>query len=72
MGWRSSLICDSVRVKHPSVLNRIHPVKGQMSMPDLRLSPEERIMLIENVNIVIHIAATVKINESLNLAVNIV
>ena len=23
-------ICDSVRVKHPSNLNRIHPVQGEM------------------------------------------
>ncbi|KAK9295204.1 hypothetical protein QLX08_010397 [Tetragonisca angustula] len=64
-------IYDSVRVKHPSVLNRIHPVHGDVSLPNLDLSPENRIMLIEKVNIVFHIAATVKFNEPLNVAVNI-
>ena len=42
-----------------------------MSLPDLGLSPPDRIMLIENVNIVFHLAATVRFNEPLNVAVNI-
>ena len=43
-------IYDSVRVNHPSVLSRIHPVQGDVSLSDLGLSPEDRIMLIEKVN----------------------
>lgn len=64
-------IYDSIRVKYPSVLSRIHPVQGDVGLPDLGLSPEDRIMLIENVNIVFHTAATVKFTEPLNVAVNI-
>ena len=64
-------IYDSVRVKHPSVLEKIHPVKGDVSLPDLGLSREDRIMLTENVNTVFHVAATVKFNEPLNVAVDV-
>ena len=42
-----------------------------MSLPDLGLSRADRTMLIQNVNIVFHIAATVKFNEPLNVAVDI-
>ncbi|KAF3422662.1 hypothetical protein E2986_11311 [Frieseomelitta varia] len=64
-------IYDSIRVKHPLVLSRIHPVQGDVSLPDLGLSSQDRNMLIERVNIVFHIAATMKFNEPLNVAVNI-
>ncbi|KAK9295404.1 hypothetical protein QLX08_010260 [Tetragonisca angustula] len=63
-------IYDSVRVKYPSVLSRIHPVQGDMSLPDLGISPADRTMLIHNMNIVFHVAATVRFNEPLNVAVN--
>ncbi|KAK1117614.1 hypothetical protein K0M31_015787 [Melipona bicolor] len=64
-------IYDSIRINQPSVLKKIHPVKGDISLPDLGLSQEDRIMLIENVNIVFHAAATVRFNEPLNVAVDI-
>ncbi|KOX67285.1 hypothetical protein WN51_00015, partial [Melipona quadrifasciata] len=64
-------IYDSIRIKHPSVLKKIHPVKGDISLPDLGLSQEDRIMLIENVNILFHAAATVRFNEPLNVAVGV-
>ena len=41
-----------------------------MNLPDLGLSPADRTMLIHNVNIVFHVAATVRFNEPLNVAVN--
>ncbi|KOX67597.1 hypothetical protein WN51_09035 [Melipona quadrifasciata] len=66
-----SEIYDSIRIKHPSVLKKIHPVKGDISLPDLGLSQEDRIMLIENVNILFHAAATVRFNEPLNVAVGV-
>ncbi|XP_043522128.1 putative fatty acyl-CoA reductase CG5065 isoform X2 [Frieseomelitta varia] len=63
-------IYDNVRVKHPSILSRIHPVEGDVSLPDLGLSSADRTTLIKNVNIVFHVAATVRFNEPLNVAVN--
>ncbi|XP_043521829.1 fatty acyl-CoA reductase 1-like isoform X2 [Frieseomelitta varia] len=64
-------IYDYVKEKDPSILSKIHPVQGDVSLPDLGLSPKDRIMLTENVNIVFHVAATVRFNEPLNVAVNI-
>ncbi|KAK1117620.1 hypothetical protein K0M31_015793 [Melipona bicolor] len=46
-------------------------MQGDVNLPDLGLSPKDRIMLIENVNIVFHLAATVRFNEPLNVAVNV-
>ncbi|XP_043522255.1 putative fatty acyl-CoA reductase CG5065 isoform X1 [Frieseomelitta varia] len=64
-------IYDSIKVNHPSLLSRIHLIQGDVSLPDLGLSPADRTMLIEKVNIVFHLAATVRFNEPLNVAVNI-
>ena len=46
-------------------------MKGDVSLPYLGLSPKDRIMLVENVNVVFHLAATVRFNEPLNVAVNV-
>ncbi|CAD1471397.1 unnamed protein product, partial [Heterotrigona itama] len=59
------------KAKHPSVLSKVRLVQGDVTLPDLGLSQDDRITLIENVNIVFHIAATVKFNEPLDVAVNI-
>ena len=55
---------------HPSVVNKVHPVEGDVSLADLGLSPADRNILIKNVNIVFHVAATVRFNDPLNVAVN--
>ena len=52
-------------------MSKVHPVEGDVSLPDLGLSPADRTMLVENVNIVFHVAATVTFNEPLNVAVNV-
>ena len=46
-------------------------MKGDVGLPDLGLSSEDKVMLIEKVNIVFHVAATVAFNQPLNEAVNI-
>ena len=52
-------------------MSKVHPVEGDVSLPDLGLSPAHRTLLIESVNIVFHVAATVRFNEPLNVAVNV-
>ncbi|KAK1137360.1 hypothetical protein K0M31_001872 [Melipona bicolor] len=47
------------------------PVQGDVNLPDLGLSLEDRIVLIEKVNIVFHVAATVSFKQPLAVAVNI-
>ncbi|XP_014485814.1 PREDICTED: putative fatty acyl-CoA reductase CG5065 [Dinoponera quadriceps] len=44
-------------------------VNGDMMLPELGISPEDRMMLCENVNIVYHAAATVRFDEMLKKAV---
>ncbi|XP_076482222.1 putative fatty acyl-CoA reductase CG5065 [Bombus vancouverensis nearcticus] len=64
-------IYDDIKAKHPSALNKVYPVNGDVSLPDLGLSREDRNMLSEKVNIVFHAAATVRFNEPLHVAVNV-
>ena len=46
-------------------------MKGDISLPDLGLSQEDRNLLLDKVNIVFHAAATVRFNEPLHVAVNV-
>ncbi|XP_068986773.1 putative fatty acyl-CoA reductase CG5065 isoform X3 [Bombus flavifrons] len=64
-------IYDGVKATNPSVLSRVYPVKGDVSLPDLGLSREDRNLLLEKVNIVFHAAATVRFNEPLHVAINV-
>jgi len=43
-------------------------IDGDLEQPSIGLSSEDRDWLIENVNFVFHCAATVKFNETLQLA----
>ena len=52
------------------MLSKLHPVQGDVSLPDLGLSLEDRIVLTEKVNIVFHVAATVSFDQPLADAVN--
>ncbi|XP_012250262.1 putative fatty acyl-CoA reductase CG5065 isoform X2 [Bombus impatiens] len=64
-------IYDGIKAKNTSLFNRVYPVKGDVSLPDLGLSREDRNLLLEKVNIVFHSAATVRFNEPLDVAVNV-
>lgn len=46
-------------------------MKGDLSMPELGLQPEDKKMLIQRINIVFHCAATVRFHEPLKIAVNL-
>ncbi|XP_033204479.1 fatty acyl-CoA reductase 1-like [Bombus vancouverensis nearcticus] len=64
-------IYDAIKAKNTALFNRVYPVRGDVSLPDLGLSREDRNLLLEKVNIVFHIAATVTFNEPLHVAVNV-
>ncbi|XP_076754574.1 putative fatty acyl-CoA reductase CG5065 [Xylocopa sonorina] len=64
-------VFEKIKAKNPSLLNKIYPVKGDVSLPNLGITPEDRIMLQQRVNIVFHSAATIRFNEPLKLAVNL-
>ncbi|CAH0714671.1 unnamed protein product, partial [Brenthis ino] len=60
-----------LRNERPKSLNKIIPIIGDISEPKLGINEEDEQMLIENVSIVFHAAATVRFNEPLKIAVNI-
>ncbi|XP_071876917.1 fatty acyl-CoA reductase 1-like isoform X1 [Bombus fervidus] len=64
-------IYDDIKAKHPSVLSKVHPLKSDVSMPDLGLSQDDKNLLLEKINIVFHSAATVRFDEPLDVAVNL-
>nr|QGV11515.1 FAR3 [Tetrastichus brontispae] len=64
-------VFDRLRCEYPGALNKIHPVKGDVGLPELGLSLEDRTMLMQRVTIVFHSAATVRFDEPLKTAVNL-
>lgn len=64
-------VFDRLRCEHPGALNKIQAVKGDVGLPELGLSLEDRTMLMQRVNIVFHSAATVRFDEPLKTAVNL-
>ncbi|KAL6257452.1 hypothetical protein P5V15_011023 [Pogonomyrmex californicus] len=67
----NSPLFDKVKAQRglPELEKVVTAVNGDVSLPGLGLSPEDRKMLIENVNIVFHAAATVRFDELLKKAV---
>ncbi|XP_014476194.1 PREDICTED: putative fatty acyl-CoA reductase CG5065 isoform X2 [Dinoponera quadriceps] len=63
-------VFDRIRLNFPGVLDKIVPVSGDVGMPELGLHAEDKDMLIQRVNIVFHVAATVRFDEPLKVAVN--
>ncbi|XP_031784422.1 fatty acyl-CoA reductase 1 [Nasonia vitripennis] len=64
-------VFDRLRWECPSALSKLFPIKGDVGMPELGLSLEDRTMLMQRVNIVFHSAATVRFNEPIKTAVNL-
>ncbi|XP_066153901.1 putative fatty acyl-CoA reductase CG5065 [Euwallacea fornicatus] len=71
---RIKLICDvplfdKLKREHPSRLQKIVPVAGDVSLLGLGLSDESRSMLIKEVNIIYHVAASVRFDDPLKDAI---
>ncbi|XP_063709209.1 fatty acyl-CoA reductase wat-like [Culicoides brevitarsis] len=62
---------DTIKKSNPSFNKKIFCVSGDISKENLGISPEEYQILCQEVNIVLHVAATVKFNEKLATALNI-
>ncbi|XP_020291327.1 putative fatty acyl-CoA reductase CG5065 isoform X1 [Pseudomyrmex gracilis] len=67
----NSAIFDKVKSQRglPAIMKTVTIVSGDVTLPGLGLSPEDRKMLCENVEIVFHAAATVRFDELLKKAV---
>ncbi|KAI9579192.1 hypothetical protein GQX74_004664 [Glossina fuscipes] len=64
-------IFDTMKMMKPKFRHHIISIPGDCMLPDLGLSHEDRRILIENVNIVFHMAATVRFDEKLKIAMQI-
>nr|CAD7199568.1 unnamed protein product [Timema douglasi] len=64
-------IFDSLKAANPSFHEKIVMVSGDISLAKLGFSPVDYEMLTRQVNIILHLAATVKFDEKVNIAVPI-
>lgn len=62
---------DRLRKTRPLELNKIVPITGDVTEPELGISQSDQNLLIRTVSIVFHSAATVKFDEALKLSVTI-
>ncbi|XP_068081071.1 putative fatty acyl-CoA reductase CG5065 [Anabrus simplex] len=62
---------DRVRKERPLELNKIVPITGDITEPELGISQSDQNLLIQTVSIVFHSAATVRFDEALKLSVTI-
>ncbi|XP_034234490.1 putative fatty acyl-CoA reductase CG5065 isoform X1 [Thrips palmi] len=62
---------NQVKEEHgKDILERkVHPILGDVTLPDLGVSPADRQFLAENITIVYHMAATIRFDEKLKKAV---
>lgn len=60
-----------LKEQEPSIFKKLIPIPGDVGLDDLGISPENRQTLINNVNVIIHSAATLDFHEPLKPTVNI-
>ena len=58
-----------MRKQQPRALEKIIPIAGDVTLPELGLSAADMQLLLDNVSIVFNSAATVKFDEELKAAV---
>lgn len=61
-------IFQPILKEQPDCLEKVTIIKGDCSLPGLALSVEDRNMLIQNVNVIFHVAATVNFAEKIRRA----
>ncbi|ESP04680.1 hypothetical protein LOTGIDRAFT_170518 [Lottia gigantea] len=67
----SSKLFDKLRKDQPNFEEKIQPIEGDIILPEFGLSNEDRQLLINDVHIVFHSAATIKFDEHLRTAVEL-
>jgi fatty acyl-CoA reductase len=65
----NSRLFDRLRKERPHFAGQLRPVCGDLLLPNLGLSEEDREMLRQNVHLVFHSAATIRFDEPLRVAV---
>lgn len=62
---------DRLKREKPKFRNKVVGIAGDCVLPGLGMSPTDRAVLQRDVNIVFHVAATVRFDEKLKLAIGI-
>ncbi|XP_044729533.1 fatty acyl-CoA reductase wat-like [Chrysoperla carnea] len=62
-------VFDRLRAESPKILNKIKMICGNCESPGLGLSETDRFILQNNVNIIFHVAASVRFDDSLKKAI---
>ncbi|CAG2061973.1 unnamed protein product [Timema podura] len=62
-------VFDVLKATNPDFHQKLVMVPGDCSLPKIGLSPSDYEMLTQQVNIIFHLAATVKFDEKINIAI---
>ncbi|KAH8383417.1 hypothetical protein KR009_008479 [Drosophila setifemur] len=69
--WESHPVFNYLMKADPKIMERLAPICGDCQEPDLGLSNSDRQLLVDEVQIVLHSAATVRFVEPLHIALAI-
>lgn len=60
-----------LKMEQPSLLTKIVPIRGDISLPNLGISQSDTNILVKHASVVFHSAATVRFDEPLKKSINI-
>ncbi|XP_034488535.1 fatty acyl-CoA reductase wat-like [Drosophila innubila] len=69
--WNTDPVFSELLKSNPKYSDHIVAIEGDCGFPDLGISVEDRKLLVDQVQIVLHCAATVRFDERLNVALDI-
>lgn len=64
-------VFDRIRSKNPDILNKLLCVSGDINLPCVGLDEVDKKKFADEVNVVFHVAATVRFNEEIRDAANL-
>lgn len=64
-------VYDKLRKEQPNFHEKLVPIFGDITLPELGIKPEDLKFLCDNVNVVFHSAATIRFDEHLRYIIYI-